>query len=120
MAYFDFACRECDHVEEDLWFTLDGRPTTIDCPECSGPMRHDLGRYRGIDLTNPAMYGKYHAGFDTVVTSYGHKQQLLRESGLTESSDATKGSKCYVPGDYSESNPDKGKDPMPAAAEWAN
>jgi hypothetical protein len=82
-------------------------------------MLFNIGGYRGgIDPTGSAMYGQYHAGFDTVVTSYGHKQQLLRETGLVESSDAHKGSKCHIPSDYSESNPNKGRAAPPTNVEW--
>jgi len=116
--FWDFRCPDCEGTLQDQWFdSAKKRPDILPCKQrdCGGTMAVDLGGYRGgIDITNPNMYGKYHPGFDTVVTDYGHKQSLLKETGLQEAADSTKGSKCYIPGDYSESNPDKGKKEKPA------
>ena len=108
--FWDFRCTQCDTVVEH-WSTHAARPAVLPCSQCAGRMKYDMSGYRGgIDQTNPRMgYGRYHLGFDTVVTSYGHKQQLLRETGMVESSDPTKGSRNYIPDEYSELNPIEGK-----------
>lgn len=42
------------------------------------------------------MYGKeYHHGFGTVVKSYEHKQELLKEYGLEEAADPVNGSRSW-------------------------
>lgn len=118
--FWDYECHHCGARREDEWYARKDRPATLPCA-CGQAMPVDLGGWKGgIDTLNPGMYGKYHPGFDTVVSSYGHKQQLLKEHGVIESADATKGSKCYVPSDYSESDPNKGRATPATPAIWSD
>ena len=41
------------------------------------------------------MYGKFHAGFGEVVTSYEHKQELLKKYDVSEAADTVKGSRSW-------------------------
>lgn len=98
MPIYKFQCPECDRVADGLYFTIDKLPKNVTCV-CGGDMAqsfdgHKVNAHKYVARHN-SMYGKYHHGFGEVVHSYDHKQALLREHGLSESSDSVKGSKSW-------------------------
>ena len=93
----DYKCSTCGFAEVDVYFSLRSE-VTPDRP-CKCGQKADRvfahAKQNFIHSTHSSMYGKYEPGLGQVVESYGHKQHLMREMGVQESSDPTGGSRCY-------------------------
>ena len=117
MPNYDFKCIECGNIDKDIfywysWLEDQIRPGTEESPvyevQCSihgcqhtGMIQHYGTDRNFIDFDNPSMYGtthrgKYHPGFGEEVTSYGHKNQLLKKYGCIEASDSIGGSRTVM------------------------
>jgi len=94
----DYKCSTCGFVEVDVYFSLRSEVTPCrPCVECGSEANRVFAhpKQNFIHATHSSMYGKFEPGLGVVVESYGHKQRLMRELDVQESSDTTGGSRCY-------------------------
>jgi len=94
----DYQCSSCEFTDVDVYFSSrDDVTPTRPCSSCGEESERMIAgtRRNFIHPTHSSMYGKFEPGLGCVVESYGHKQRLMREFDVQESSDTTKGSRNY-------------------------
>jgi|TARA_R100001594_G_scaffold58629_1_gene92696 hypothetical protein len=115
MLFHDFECKTCGKRQEDVGFSSHTKvQRRIPCKACDGEANMVFSKSNALHQNHSSMYGKYHAGFGCVVESYSHKQQLLREYNVVESSDAVGGSRCHITADVTSPNMER-----PEGPEWS-
>ena len=113
MPIHDFQCRECGHIERDLYYRPENLPKLKRCPACKQKASRQIFDQWGagqIDLDNPALYGRFHPQMGCVVTDYNHQKALMKQYGMYEASDPNKGNRSYAEealhDDYGQPDPD--------------
>jgi hypothetical protein len=111
MPNYEFECCCCEHRFVRLLLLSELAEAQVEkndfydvqCPECRQSLvKQHYGTDRNfINTQNGEMYGtshhgKYHPGLGEMVTSYDHKNRLLKEQGVREAADPIKGSRTIL------------------------
>jgi DNA-directed RNA polymerase subunit RPC12/RpoP len=112
MILHDYECQACGGFYEDVWFHKSADVLkAIRCDDCGEDAPMVFRVTNGIHYDHSGMYGKYHAGFGCVVESYSHKQKLLKQYNVVESSDPVGGSRSHITRDVTHPAP-RSSDPV--------
>ena len=98
LTFVDFKCDNaggCGHEWEHSFLAKSDISDAIPCEKCTRLARRLWTWNTHIHATHSSRYGKYEPAFGEFVTSYSHKQELLKKYNVEESSDSVGGSRCY-------------------------
>jgi len=106
MALHDYRCRHCNHVRRDLYYRPQDVPGHVKCDACGrlkacvqvftygNPVKNTGAMYNNIDP---------HPQFGFPITSYSHKQELMRKYDLQEIHDSVGGNRQASAEDWHDS-----------------
>lgn len=98
MPIYDYLCQECDHLQEDLYFSSwKEAPPVKGCPVCRAyAARKVIGTKNFIHPTISTLYGRPEPALGgDCFESYDHKRKVLERLGAIEASDRVQGAKLY-------------------------